>query len=88
MISSESALSSCVHSWLAGGIGANSRRLTHDLAWYPTWKERVKREGLRGEGGKEEGDGRWKGRGNGEMKGRKKEKQMNDSAPTRGRCED
>lgn len=48
----------------------------------PTWKKRVKRKGLKGEerreGGKEEwvveGDCRWKGRGKGEMKGRKKEK--------------
>lgn len=74
---------SCVHGSLESGVGANSRWLTRDLAWYLTWKKRVKRKELRGEerkgrrqgrGVAEEGDGRWKRSGKGKLNGRKKEK--------------
>lgn len=48
-ISSENGLSFCLHGWMNGEVGANSRRFTPDLAWYSCWKKRI-REGLGGEG--------------------------------------
>lgn len=66
MISSENGLCSSVHGWLAGAVGVNSRWLTYDLTWYPTWKTRVKRNELR----EEERRGRRQQRGVAERRGR------------------